>query len=94
MKWLFVLAFAPAWLIAGRKPRCSSTLWLMGHDTRWSLRRDVQGRVVSPHALLWHCARCARSLGSTELKTSWGLIARLRRQVPWARQRSKEGRVA
>lgn len=59
--------------------RCASALLLVPHDLQSRLARDPNGEPTG--ALEWHCTRCVRLVAVTNVKPSWGLLARLRRQL-------------
>ncbi len=75
--------------------RCPAAWWLCSHDPEWTIKRTIgkdglRGEAVKPHALEWHCLRCGKLVSETCLTPSWSLLAKLRRQVPWARDRSRK----
>jgi hypothetical protein len=59
--------------------RCPSTLWCERHDVMLTLVRNAQGKPTG--AIEWTCRKCLRVVGKTELKPSWSLLARMRRQL-------------
>ena len=57
-------------------------------------QRDSQGN-VRRGALEYECRHCGIVLaGTVDLTPSWALLARLRRQVSWAREQSRQRRRA
>ena len=78
--------FALAWLARGR---CPHTLYLQAHDLMHPRRkRRADGQVI-PGILEYECRRCSQVVGETEYKPSWSLLAKIRRQIPFARERSR-----
>lgn len=61
--------------------------WLGWHDTDPILRRrrDNYGRAI-PHVIDWECRRCGSTIGVTEQKPSWRVLAILRRQAARRKQ--------
>lgn len=88
MKWLYFLPFLTLWLFGGWRPRCSSTLYLSTHEAQWASKGGKGTK--QPHSLEWSCTRCRKIIGETLLTPQWSLMAKLRRQIPWAREQSKE----
>jgi hypothetical protein len=62
--------------------------WLFEHDAMLTQKRDSDGRLVKPHALVWECHRCHRVVGETVLDTRWKLLAHLRRQAAALKRRA------
>ena len=64
---------------------------VLGHE--WMhprIRRDRSGALVRG-AVDMTCSRCAKEHQSdVDLTPHWPMLARLRRQIPWSRARSRE----
>jgi hypothetical protein len=63
--------------------RCRAALFLRPHEPLMSQKRDTDGELAVPHALVWDCLRCGRRLGETTL------FPIVRRRVSTARGRSR-----
>lgn len=76
MRWLLAAAVTVS--------RC-----LCRHATAIREKRDESGRLVKPQTVEWYCTKCLAVHGETSLVPSWPLLARLRRQLPWSRTKTR-----
>ncbi len=69
--------------------------WCLGHDLMHPRQvHDARGQVIRGR-LDMECRRCGAVIaGTVDLTPQWSLLARLRRQVPWAREQSRQRRRA
>lgn len=64
--------------------------WLFGHDYMHPRARRDRGGAVVRGQITMACLHCGHiHQVEIDLTPNWGLTARLRRQVPWSRRRTR-----
>lgn len=64
--------------------------FVVGHDPMYPREKRIREGQTVRVTLEYECRRCGDTVESAvNLTPSWKLMARIRRQVPWARARSR-----